>query len=170
MRSTLFCAAIGLALAGCGLGSVGGGDDDFGYEPDPVPENALCEAQLTLTGSFTPPGTPPGAELGCVPEGTWTINVAIGDNDCGDVPMAGTYVYTVTGTGRDQVITYSTPGAQDLALSIHAGGNGECEGSFEHIWPADGGEFHVALLKPYFDPGTTTMQGRGTYQLWTEHP
>lgn len=167
VRST--AVALGVALAGCTLGTVGGGGP-VGNDEDQRPAEVLCEAQLTITGTFAPPGTPPGAELGCVPEGTWTVNVAVGDEgDCGAVPIATTYTYTVVGTGRDQMIQYTTQTGEEIWLNIHAGGNGECEGSFEHIWPAEGG-FNVMLLKPWFEAGTQTMQGTGTFQVWNEHP
>lgn len=164
-RSSWFLFAF--AIGGCGLGGVGDGGGVNTEDDRPV--EALCQANLTLSGTPTPPGTPPTADLGCVPEGTWTVEVTISDvGDCGDVPMGSTYTYTVTGAGRDRVIAY-TGGTEETTLSIHAGGNGQCEGSFEHIWETDGG-YAVGLLKPWFDPGTTTIQGTGTYQLWSEHP
>ncbi len=127
---------------------------------------------MTLSGSFAPPGAPPTADLGCVPAGTWTVSVTLPDSgDCGDVPAGiDQYVYTVTGEGRDQDVVYTAASGEDVTLSIHAGGNGECEGSFEHIWPVGDGTFHVVQLKPYFEPGTLVMLGSGTYQLWSEHP
>lgn len=165
-RSTFF--VLGFALAGCGLGDVGTGDGV--NTEDDRPAEALCQADIALSGTFTPAGTPPTPDLGCVPEGTWTVNVTISDTgDCGDVPMGSSYTYTVTGAGRDRVISYTAAAGEETTLSIHAGGNGECEASFEHIWETDGG-FAVALLKPWFDPGTTTIQGTATYQLWSEHP
>ncbi len=165
---------LGLALvcvSGCTLGEVGddvvvGGDDDL------TPAAALCESTLTMSGTFTPPGTPPTADLGCVPEGTWAVTVTVADlGDCADAPVGSTYTYTVVGQGSDQMINYTGATGEELNSGIHAGGNGECEGTFEHIWAADAsGEFHVAQLKPYFEPGTLTIQGGGTYQLWSRHP
>jgi hypothetical protein len=163
---------MGLVFAACTPGSVGTGGDDTGGDDSALPSGALCESTLTVTGTLAPPGTPPAAELGCVPEGTWTLNVAAGEGTCGDVSVANTYTYTVTGDGRDRTIAFTAATGEDVTLGIHAGGNGECEGSFEHVWPTtDGsGEYNVVLLKPYFEPGTTTILGSGTYQLWTEHP
>jgi hypothetical protein len=167
----MIAAALGLSLASCTLGDVGGGGP-VASDDDLVPEAMLCEAKLSLSGTLAPPGgTPAPADQGCVPEGTWTVNVTIGDSDCGDVPTAATYVYEVVGTGRARVITYDAAASgEELALNIHAGGNGECDASFEHISAAGEGEYHVLDLKPWFAPGTTTIQGIGTYQLWSEHP
>jgi hypothetical protein len=161
---------LGLALAACSPGEVGGGDD--GADDDPLPEEALCNADATVSGTFAPEGTPPGAELGCVPQGVWTVNVTFPSaGDCGDVPPEiDSYVYTVTGEGRDQVIDYTAATGEDVTIGIHAGGNGECEGTFEHIWPVGDGTFHVLLLKPYFEPGTQVMLGSASYQLWSSHP
>lgn len=168
----LRCLAIvaALALPGCTLGSV---DSDGPVDLDgELPGDALCEVTLTLSGALAPTGGAPApAEQGCVPDGTWTVVVeASGAGDCGDVPPLGPYVYAIAGSGRDRTITYDGPPDEDATLGMHAGGNGECEGSFEHVWSAGDGTFHVVLLKPYVDPGTTTMQGTGTYQRWSAHP
>lgn len=170
LRSTLFMMGLSFAAA-CTPGSVGTGDDTGGDDSE-LPGDALCESSLALSGTLAPPGTPPAANLGCVPEGVWTVNVAAGDGTCGDVTVATTYTYTVTGEGRDRTISFTAATGEEIALNISAGGNGECEGSFEHIWPTtDGsGEFHVVVLKPWFDPGTTQIQGTGRYQLWASRP
>lgn len=140
------------------------GDDD-GVRP----EGALCEAALTLSGTFAPEaGTPAPAEQGCVPHGTWTVQVTVTDEgDCADVAVGTTYEYVIAGDGRDRTITYG--GTEDTTLGLSAGGGGECEGSFEHISAAADG-VHVVLLKPYTEPGTTAILGTGTYQLWEEAP
>lgn len=174
-RSTLL-TTLGLALAftsGCTLGEVGTADDQVvGDDDDLLPAEALCESTLTMSGTFTTSvSPPPTAEEGCVPQGTWTVQVTVADvGDCDAAPVASTYTYTVTGQGPEQRITYTGTPGEELNSGIHAGGNGECEGTFEHIWAADGTDFHVAQLKPYFDPGTSTIQGQGTYQLWSSHP
>jgi hypothetical protein len=164
-RSTLL--VMGLGLAACTPGEVGGPGGDDGVDPDERPEGVLCEQQLTMSGSLTPPGAPPTADLGCVPQGTWTVNVTIGEGDCGDVPVNATYTYVVTGVGRDQIITYDGP--EDSSLGISAGGNGQCEGAFEHLSPGDGGH-NVLLLKPYFEAGSLVIEGVGEFELWDEAP
>ncbi|MCA9676131.1 MAG: hypothetical protein KC464_13915 [Myxococcales bacterium] len=160
---------LGLAMAACSPGSVGGDDTVAG--DDGLPELALCEAQLNVSGTFAPEGTPPTPDLGCVPQGTWTVTMAVADaGTCGDVPALSTHVYTVTGEGRDEIVTYNDPATgEEVTVGVHSGGNGECEGSFEHIWAAPEG-YHVLLLKPYFEPGTQVMLGSGSYQLWSAHP
>jgi hypothetical protein len=166
-RSSLL---LGLVIAGCGVGDAtgpGGGGDDDGVDVDERPPQVLCEAQLTLTGTMTPPGTPPTADLGCVPQGEWVITATVGENDCGEVPLSGSYTYTVTGTGHETQITYG--GTEQSTVGIHAGGNGNCLGSFEHIWQGEGG-WNVLLLKPNLEPGTTTIDGTGTFQLWNKEP
>jgi hypothetical protein len=166
--------AMGVLLAcasGCGVGSVSTGDD-IGDDDTTLPANALCQSELTITGTFATSTVPPPTEdLGCVPQGTWTLEIAVADvGDCEAAPVSDTYVYTVSGEGATQMIDYTGAAGEELTSGIHAGGNGQCEGSFEHIWAATDGEFHVAQLSPYFAPGTATMLGSGTYQLWTQHP
>lgn len=163
-RSTLLALCLGLPA--CTLGDVGPGGP--GVDVDERPEGVLCEAALTVSGTLTPEGAAPTPDLGCVPQGTWTVNVTVGESDCGDVPVNATYTYVVTGVGRDQIITYDGP--EDSTLGISAGGNGECEGAFEHIWPGELPEHHVLLLKPYFDAGSLVIQGIGQYQIWDEAP
>jgi len=161
--------ALGFALAGCGVGDAtgpGGGGGD-GVDVDERPPEVLCEAALTLSGTLAPEGEPPTADLGCVPQGTWTVDVTVGEGDCGDVPVQSTYTYTVTGTGHDTLITYD--GTERSTVGIHAGGDGQCLGSFEHVWQGDGG-WNVLLLKPELEPGTTTIGGVGTFQLWNKEP
>lgn len=165
---------LGLALAftsGCTLGEVGDDTTPIGDDDTTLPANALCESTLTLSGTFAAEAVPPPTEdQGCVPQGTWTVQVTVSDvGDCDEAPVSTSYIYTVTGEGADETVTF-TGGAGELTWGIHAGGNGQCEGSFEHIWEATGGEFHVAQMSPYFAPGTTTMMGSGTYQLWSKHP
>jgi len=156
---------LGLGLAGCGLGDASGSGPSV--DVDERPPQVLCEAQLTLAGTLTPPGEPPTAELGCVPQGTWVLQVTVGESDCGDVPVGASYTYTVTGTGHDTLISYEGP--ETTSVGIHSGGNGNCLGSFEHIWESEGG-WNVLLLKPNLEPGTTTIDGVGTFQLWNEEP
>jgi len=166
--------AMGVLLAcaaGCGVGSVSD-DVAIGDDDSDLPANALCSSDLTISGTFVSETVPPPtADLGCVPQGVWTVEVTVGAiNDCGEAPVSDTYVYTISGEGSTQVIAFTGASGEELNSGVHAGGNGQCEGSFEHIWAAEDGEFHVAQLGPYFEAGTQTMQGVGTYQLWSKHP
>jgi hypothetical protein len=170
LRAPVLAIAItALGSPACTLGSVDGGVVDL---EDTLPDEALCEVELTLGGTLQPPGgTPASPELGCVPDGVWTVTVAAaGAGGCGELPALGTFTYQVTGEGRDRTITYTGSIDPDPVLGIHAGGNGECEGSFEHVWETGDGEFHVVLLKPYVEPGTTALLGAGSYQRWSERP
>ncbi len=160
---------LGLAFAGCSLGDTNGlsGGDDV----QSLPANALCQASLTLTGTLVPEGTPPTPDLGCVPQGTWTVRVAVqSQGDCSAVPDLGPYVYTVTGEGHNETITYS--GSGETQLQIHADDSdaAACEGSFEHIVMASGGQYNVIDLRPIGTASSQTIAGDGTFQLWSKHP
>ena len=163
---------LGAALVGCDPGSVGGGD---GVDVDDRLPEVKCEASLAISGTFaTSVAPPPTAADGCVPEGVWTVAVTVmSAGDCAAVNVGDEYVFDVVGTGRDRTFTLrDAPAGAEISLNIHAGGNGECEFTFESITPAasGGGEHEVILLKPYTEPGLTPIAGSGTYQLWTKHP
>jgi hypothetical protein len=116
------------------------------------------------------PGTPPTMDLGCVPQGTWTVEVTVSsEGSCGEVPMPTTYTYLVEGTGHNTTINPTNNLDQEAAVNITANSQGHCDASFEHIWPAADG-YNVALLKPESPTWLQTIEGTGTYQLWAEHP
>lgn len=170
LGKTSFALASVLALGACGLGSTGGlsgGDDD-----QSLPENALCQSTLTITGTLAPEGAPT-ADQGCVPQGTWTVNVAVADlGDCDGAPVDAQYVYTVTGTGHNETITFEGSG-DETELQIHADDSDgtACDGSFEHIWAgAASGEYNVMDLRPIAIPSSGMIAGEGTFQLWSAHP
>jgi len=157
-------------LAGCGLGSTGGlsGGDDTAVLPD----NALCQSTLTITGTLAPEGKPPTAAQGCLPQGTWTVNVAVADlGGCDAAPVKTSYTYTVTGLGHNETITYNGSG-DETELEIHADDSDgtACDGSFEHIWAGTGGDYNVVDLRPIAIPSSGTITGDGSFQLWTQHP
>jgi len=156
-------------LAACGVGDDGGtppGDDE---DPD-----ILCEATLTMTGTFTAPVALDPA-MGCQPVGTWNVNVALADmgNCSGAVPFKANYTYTVSGDGTARMITYSGSG-DETKLNISAGGSGQCDAAFTHLNP-NGAMFNELVLHPWIaeaTSATTTLpiQGDGTYTLWKQRP
>jgi hypothetical protein len=169
LRSILFTSALA-ALGACSPGSVGGDDVVGGDDDTSLPGTALCEATLTLTGTMVSSGEVPSMDLGCVPQGTWTVNVTVSDEgSCGTVSIPTTWTYEVAGTGHNETITPTNNTDQEGVLGIHSLGSGVCEGSFEHIWPSADG-FNVVLLKPDSPTWQQTIEGHGTYQLWAEHP
>ena len=131
-----------------------------------------CTATLTLTGTLvTSNGLPPPADQGCVPAGTWNVTVAVADKGtCTDVPVKTSYQYVISGVGRATSIDYVAAPGEEVNTSLSAGGNGECEGSFEHVAPATGGAYNLILLKPYFEKGTLAIKGSGSYELWPSKP
>lgn len=156
---------------------VGGAGCDPGaarppLEPD-LPGRVECESILSLTGTLTPPGAPPTPDLGCVPQGTWSITATVDpDGECSALPaLPPQFVYLIQGVGGETDIIYQgSEFADEVVSGIHAGGNGECKGSFEHIWADDDGQFHLLQLGPWNNPGELTFQGEGSYQLWDSHP
>lgn len=135
----LLCGAFALTLTatGCSLGGENSAPSD---ECDPSLEDPctlICSAQLRITGTLVPAGTPPLPEDGCVPSGTWTFNAEVVQeaNTCGDVPVAGEYVYNVTeddlGSWVVELVSGPYPG-EDQRLSMRGEGAGDCVGGFEH--------------------------------------
>jgi hypothetical protein len=142
-------------------GGAGGDDDDDGANPDLPEDGASCEHELAVTGTLAPAGEPPLPDAGCVPEGTWTVTVTVGDGDCAEVPVAETYVYVV---GKDAAgaYTYSYPEPVDpteqVTMSVRAAGDGSCIGTFVHRAPD---ESYELLLKPY--ESDLALAGNGSF-------
>lgn len=168
-----------LGLVGC---SVGGGDDDgmmmMPPPPDPdaaAPLMSLCTAQLTLTGTFTAAATldPSG---GCQPQGAWAVTATVSDKgSCANVPLKGGYSYTLSGTGRNTKITYTTANGEEFVGAVSATGSGGCEGSFDHVQPDSGNfdqvQLHPVLSKvPAADLTELPITGSGEFNLWMQHP
>lgn len=158
----------------------GVGDDAPTPDPD-IDERILCQATLTMSGTFTAAAAldPAG---GCQPIGTWNVNVALADmGDCsGTIPFKPSYSYTVERRTPDPndpnaagAIVYNGTG-DETALNVSSGGGGQCNGKFTHLNP-NGSMFNEFALRPWMDAplagGTTmTLKGEGTYSLWSEHP
>jgi hypothetical protein len=169
----LLALALAAGAVGCGdLGQVvdrGGADaaaDQPGEPPgdDPPPAVLVCRADLALTGSLTPPDPAPPGDGGCSPLGTWTVSLEIADpGDCGDVPLAASYVYQVTGgpeTGYQ--VTYPADATSDhIFLKVTSEG-GVCQGNFEH-YAADGRA--LLLIKPFADGAA--LAGQAAYEEYS---
>ncbi len=162
--ASTFALSCCLVIA-CDTGAATPGVDSNENEP-------TCTATLTLSGMLvTANGLPPPADQGCVPAGTWNVTVQVADKGtCTDVPVKAMYQYVVAGVGRATSIDYAAAAGEEVATSLAAGGNGECEGSFEHITAASGGAYNLISLKPYFDKGTVVIKGSGSYELWPSKP
>jgi len=164
-----FAMAAMLALGGAAcseLGTVEGGDDDDDTPIDETPEAVSCMAELMVTGTLTPPGTPPAADAGCIPIGTWTVDVQLVDaGDCESVDFLPQYVYTITGdidNGYEYVYT-ADPTSENVFMKVTQGGPGDCEGSFEH-YAADG--MSMVLLKPH--ERELAISGHAYFETYTE--
>jgi len=155
-------ALLGIAAMGCDdLGAVDEGDDD-----DDVIEGVECMAELSATGTLVPPGTPPAAEDGCIPLGTWTVQIAMVDpGDCGDVPFLPEYVYEVTGVeGDGYTYTYvGDPTNENVYMKVTQSGPGDCNANFEH-YSADG--MSLMLVKPF--ERDLVLSGSAYYETYTE--
>lgn len=169
MRPTMNGCLVLLASAiwsGCDTGTATPGPGSNENEPS-------CTAQLTLSGTLvTANGQPPPADQGCVPAGTWKVQVTVSDKGtCTDVPVKPLYEYVIAGVGRATTIDYNAAAGEEVNTSLAAGGNGECEGSFEHIsMSAVAGNYNLIALKPYFSKGTLVIKGNGSYELWPNKP
>ena len=162
------CSALALScclVIACDTGAATPGIGSNENEPS-------CTATLTLTGMLvTGNGLPPPADQGCVPAGTWNVTVQVADKGtCTDVPVKTNYKYVVSGVGRATSIDYVAAPGEEVNTSLSAGGNGECEGSFEHVSAATDGKYNLILLKPFFAKGTVVIKGSGAYELWPSKP
>jgi hypothetical protein len=158
---TLLAAATLVVATGCSdVGSVGDGtppdDDDVGFN---------CQAELAITGAFTPDGAGVDAEGSCVPTGTWTLEVTVSDQgDCTEVPATGTYVYTVIEDELGYDVVYTDDPNSDYTFA-KVTVEGPCQGSFEH-YSADGTQ--LTLLKPYTETDNVTLAGSGVYEVYPD--
>jgi hypothetical protein len=162
-------------LVGCGGGISGGGGSDGQLPPqDATEELTLCTAVVMLSGTFTAVAAldPAG---GCQPQGTWAVTATVSDKGtCSTVPLKASYSYTLSGTGRNTMITYSKATGEEFQGTVESSGSGGCEGSFEHIQP-DGSNFdqlslHPLLPKPTAADTTLAISGTGQFDLWKRHP
>jgi hypothetical protein len=173
-----------LGLTGCGVGGGGGGqppvdsstssDSGTGTDSGSTGASITCTAQVALTGTFTAPAAldPTG---GCQPDGMWMMTATVTDaGTCANVPLKASYVYTVTGVGRNTKVAYANQTGEFQGV-VEASGDGVCVGSFEHIL-SDAANFDQLTLHPSVPKptaaGVTTLAigGTGEFNLWNGHP
>jgi hypothetical protein len=160
----------------------------------PPERDALCTAQLTVTGNLAAAATP-DPTMGCQPGGTWTVDVTVSDmGNCATVPVQQSYTVDVSGSARQESITHDHGSGEDDELEIDAA-DGRCDANFELV-VADSGQFDQIVLQPSTpvfcpDESTTTdgsgneiitcgtgavtttsiaLTGTGEYDLWAQHP
>jgi len=164
MRRILTFALLCPVLLGCGdLGTVGPGGDGDG-DGDGDGQILACQAQMTVTGSLAPSGAIPAPEDGCVPFGTWTIDVALADQgDCPDVTFDAQYVYEVSEDVDNGGYLYNypaDPANPNVRIKVTSEG-GSCAGNFEHY--SDDGKTLI-LLKPFED--NLQITGSGYFEVY----
>ncbi len=153
------------ALAGCSpdpLAGGGGGDDDGRQEELGI----LCEASLSITGTFELGAAQPDDIFGCWPVGTWTFSASVVDTDCEDAPMLlPEYKFQVTRdavTEEEEYEYLTEPGYERVRVGVSSGGGGLCEGSVE-VYSLDGKT--VVNLKPaLFADGH--LEGNGEFEVF----
>ncbi len=163
---------LSIATFAVGLSACSVFDPDMGSGPS-TPENntqtigdeqegLTCKATLAVKGVKRPSGQMPDmeeAEAGCVPLGTWQLEVAVQDaGGCADLNVPAVYTYEVSldTDGQYQVKWLEDPANTQVQLRVGQEGPGMCKGSFEHR-SADG---KVSItLKPFEQDNGITGQG-----------
>lgn len=140
----LLCSVV--LYGACGVG------DEEGSTPD----ERLCQADLSIAGTFTmsqpapdevnndtnmPPGDGQPDITGCWPTGTWAFTAAIESSTCATPPVqpATEYRFTTTyaqgadGQGGQFDHSLVSPALEmgTYRLKVSSGGGGECEGVME---------------------------------------
>ncbi len=167
---TRLVSALGLAVAAL-TGACSPGEVADVAPPDV--ERIECTTEFEVSGTFATSVSPaPTAAEGCVPNGTWTIDVReVPGGECASTKFQARYVVTVTGTGRDKIFTLTNPaGAAERKFGMSAGGGGECDMALEEISPATAPKYHRMLIKPFTEPAGTLIAGSGNYTLWSSKP
>jgi hypothetical protein len=161
-RRIHLCLLLATLAPACTLGDVSTDDDDD--DDDIVNDPDIeCTAQLTVTGTMSPAGETPGAEAGCIPMGTWTVNVAVSDDGgCADVAIESQYVYVVTeASNATWDVAYPADPAADTYLQMRSNGPGDCAGTFQHT-SADGNQ--DIILKAF--ERDLVITGSGTFDQY----
>ncbi len=158
--------AVATLAVACSPGSVAD------VEPPDV-ERVECTSEFEVTGTFASSVTPrPTAADGCVPEGTWTINLEeVAGGECASTKAQAQYVVVVAKVGAERRFTLSNAmGTAERRMDISGGGNGECEMIITEISPATSPKYHHLAVKPFTEAGGTAIAGSATYTLWTSKP
>ncbi len=169
LRSLKFLSVATLAV---GLSACSVFDPDMGSGPSTPEDNTqtigdeqeglTCKATLAVKGVKRPSGQVPDieeAEAGCIPLGTWQLEVAVQDaGGCADLNVPAVYTYEVTADadGQYQVKWLEDPANTAVQLRVGQEGPGLCKGSFVHT-SADG-KINVTL-KPFEQDNGITGQG-----------
>lgn len=132
--------------------------------------NMLCEANFTITGTFTPGAARPAdvGPGGCWPDGTWTFTLsAPTDNNCADALKTETqYTFKVTrDTDYNDTIVYQND-PTNMYVSAKIGGNeggALCLAAFM-VFSADGKL--VTNLRPALQTDNATIAGAADYRVW----
>jgi hypothetical protein len=148
-----------------------GGCDPGAVEDGTIEDEILCQAELTMVGTFAV-GTPKPDEInGCWPICTWTFTATVGTHDCAQAPTPlPQYQIRVDRdlTSEDPdyswLYTYVTDPADTTAdVSVTSGGGGLCEG-IVMVYSADGKtvwNMHPALQ------ADSSLNGTGDYEVHT---
>lgn len=141
----------GLLLSLIFLGACGVGDEETN-----TPDERLCNAQLSITGTFTmsqpapdlvnndtnePPGDGQPDFTGCWPTGMWKFTASIDSTTCATPPtqpaqeyqFVTTYMQGSDGAGGEYDYQLVAPSLQagEYRLKVSSGGGGLCEGVME---------------------------------------
>ncbi len=126
----------------------------------------LCEATLSLSGSYVQGSAPPTAfPGGCWPDGMWTFTATITNNSCTSAPPLETqYQFKIVeDLDYNDTITYvNDPTNMYVATKISGGEGGVCVGAFT-IYSADGKT--VYNLRPAMQ-ADNSINGAGDIRLY----
>lgn len=151
------------ALGGCFGGALSPEDDVMSVR-DKL--GIVCEASLSIRGSFTQTAPQPVDVFGCWPVGIWRFTTQVVSNDCPTAPaLEPEYVFEVTRDEVEETMRYAyktDPTYDRLRMKVTSGGGGLCEGGFE-IYSPDGKTF--VNLKPALQ-ASGEITGHGDYEVY----
>jgi hypothetical protein len=155
------------AVIGCG-GEENASSQSTGATDD---RNAVlgivCDADLTVAGTFAASAPQPVDVIGCWPVGTWTFTLAVTDNRCPTPPdLRTSYRIEVSqdADGNQRYTDLDDPNNPSPDLRVTSGGSGLCEGSFR-FYSADGKTVTNVTSNLHAD---NIVDGHGEYEIRTE--